>query len=132
MSKLGYPEVRVYGELTNDDASIDIITGTTSLPSGSTSYSYTMQYLCVEKLAYSIHKPAKGGGGKWRFQDQDDNILWETDVNGVKEISLDFGEDGVPWPFETTIQTIVHGAAGDQASLWFNLTGHTDSIGITT
>jgi len=132
MSKYGYPEVRVYGQLTNDNAVIDIIAGTVNIPTGSTSYSNTMQYLCVEKLTYSIYKPAKGGGGKWRFQDQDGNTFWETDVNGVKEISLSFGEEGIPWPFESRIQSIVHGAAGEQASLWFGLEGHTDSESVTT
>lgn len=131
MSKYGYPEVRVYGQLTNDSAVVDIIAGSESYLSGSTTQA-TMQYLCVEKLTYSVHKPAKDGGGKWRFQDAEGNYFWETDVNGVKEISLDFGEDGMPWPFDTRIQTIVHGAAGDQASLWFSLVGHTDSEGITT
>ena len=131
-NKYGCRNILAYGHLTNDTPELTIVTGTTNIPSGSTSWSDTVQYLRVTNLNYSIYQPAKGGGGKVRFQDQAGNERWHFDVNGVKEISQDFGEEGVPWEFEQDIKAIVYGAADEQAKLWISVTGHIEITGKTT
>ncbi len=125
-----YPQVQVYAELTNDDPEMIIVRGTTTLTP--LQLSTHISYLRVEKMSFSVHQAAKGGGGKLRFQDQQGNIFWHVDVNGVKDVSLDFGEEGISWAIRHDIKAILYGAAEEQAKVWFGLDGHIDITGGTS
>ncbi len=133
-NKAGCRNIIAYAHLTNDTPEMTIVSETTNLPSGSTSYSDTLQYLRVTNLNYSIYQAAKGGGGRLRFVDQasTQTEFWEIDVNGVKEIAHDFGEEGMPWPFERNVKAIMHGAGVEQAKIYLSLTGYIDITGKTT
>ena len=131
-NKWGCRNIIAYGQLTNSTPELTIVTGSTNIPTGSTSYSDTLQYLRVTNLNYSIYQAAKGGGGKVRVQDQAGNERWHFDVNGVKEISYDFGEEGMPWEFERDIKFVLYGAADEQAKLWISVNGHIEITGKTT
>lgn len=120
-----YPKVLAYGELTNDNPEMTIVReSTTILPA-----EVYVQYLRVDNISLSVYQAAKGGGGKLRFFDQatTQSSLWEIDVNGVKDINLPFGEEGVPWPFERDIKAILHGAGVEQARVWLSVEGHIDT-----
>jgi hypothetical protein len=119
-----YPQIIAWGLLTNDSPELTIVLGSDD--------EITYQYLRVERINFSIYQAAKGGGGKLRFQDQDGSIFWEADVNGVKDISMDFGQEGMPWRFKEDIKALVCNAITEQAKLWLHVEGHIDLTGGTS
>ena len=133
-NKWGCRDITAYKMLDNDDPEMTIVSETTNLPSGSTSYSDTLQYLRVQNLNLTVYQAAKGGGGKLKIFDQasTNTQYWIFDVNGVKDIPLSFGEVGIAWAFERNIKLVLYGAAVEQAKVCVGLTGYIDTVGNTT
>ena len=115
-TKYKYPQWRCNGVVDNENASLDL----KSAPGED-------QYIHIEKMVISIYQAAKSGGGKLRLQDTDgDNIYPIINVDGVKDISFDFGEEpGLQIGPNLGIQAVLYGAAGDQASVSIVANGHT-------
>jgi len=115
-TKYKYPQVEIFASIDNDAASVDLMDAP-----GETQYNH------IEKLMVNIHQAAKGGGGKLRFQDDRGTVIGPViDVNGIKDFTLDFGEDpGLKVGPNLAIQAVTYGAAIEQAKLYLNGVGHT-------
>src|SRR3990167_2669790 len=104
-SRYEYPQVSVSGQATNEDASVDLVSNP-----GSTMFVY------IEKLDLSVFKASSGGGGIAEIKDTDGNVIYTINTDGVKDISLDFGEEGLKIGPNLGIQLAVSGAQSGQAS----------------
>ena len=115
-TKYTYPQVEISASIDNENPSADLMDAP-----GDTQYNH------IEKLVVNIHQAAKGGGGKLRLQDSRGTILGPIiDVNGIKDFTLDFGEDpGLNAGDNLAIQAIVYGAQTEQAKLYLTGNGHT-------
>ena len=115
-TKYKYPQWRCSSFADNDNASLEL----QSSPGED-------QYVHIEKMNISIYQAAKGGGGKLRLQDTDGTIIYPLiNVDGVKDISLDFGEEpGLQIGPDAGIQAILYGAKDGQASVSITANGHT-------
>lgn len=108
-----YPQVRGYGEATNETGMVDIIAnpGTTL-------------YLYLDQGVISVYKPAAGGGGITRLQDTDGNIVLTVSADNVSVVPLNWGDEGLRLGPNVGLQLIVAGGATAQASVSVALTGH--------
>jgi len=118
-----YPQVIAYAHLDNEDPELTIVEGSDD--------GITTQWLRVENMALSVDEAAKGGGGKLRIYGEGStaSTFWEFDVNGVKDITLNFGQEGIPYPFKSDVKAILYGAQEEQASVYFGFYGHKDITG---
>jgi len=107
-----YPQVSVVGEVTNELAQLVLLTDTS-----------TTMHLHIEQLAVSVYEPATGGGGKFRLQDENGDVIWTTNADGVKDLTLDFGEEGLKRE-SVNLQAVVYGAGTKQASVSVLVKGH--------
>src|SRR3990167_4429332 len=82
--RLEYTQLNEAVTVTNDDASKDLV----ATP-GSGIYVY------IEKLNISVYEAAIGGGGVIGIIDTLGASIYKTNADGVKDISLDFGEEGL-------------------------------------
>lgn len=108
-----YPQVNCVGEVTNDSANLDLVA-----VQGSTMYIY------IENINFSVYEAAIGTGGKFRLQDTLGNIIYSVNTDSVKDIPLNFGEEGIKIGPGVGIQAIVYGAGVTQASVSVALSGH--------
>ncbi|TAL13928.1 hypothetical protein EPN95_04545 [Patescibacteria group bacterium] len=108
-----YPQINAAGQATNEGASVDLVSNP-----GSTMFVY------IEKLDLSVFKAASGGGGIAEVKDTDGNVIYTISVDGVKDIPLDFGEEGLKVGPGVGIQLAVSGAQSEQASVSAALSGH--------
>lgn len=108
-----YPQVNVAGQVTNTDASLDLVTN----PG-------TDMFVCIERLSLSVFVAASGGGGIAEVRDTDGNIIKTINVDGVKDISFDWGDEGLKIGPNVGIQVSVSGGQTKQASVSIGLAGH--------
>lgn len=114
-TKYKYPQWTCAGNVDNDNAEFTI----QDRPGED-------QYVHIEKLDVSIYKAAQGSAGKLRLQDNLGETIHTINVDGVKDISFDFGEDpGLKIGPDKAVQAILYGAGGDQAAVSIIANGHT-------
>ena len=108
-----YPQINIAGEVTNDTGVLELVAPDIN------------KYTYIEKLVISVYEPASGGG-KFRLQDSDGNPIYTINADGVRDIPLDFGEEGlkVSDSVDMGLVAIVYGAQIKQASVSVALTGH--------
>lgn len=85
------------------------------------------QYLYIEKISFSVHKAAIGGAGVCTVQTNEGAVVWTINADGVKDFTIDWGEEGVKVGTEMDpgLQAVVSGA-GTQASVSVGITAHYD------
>jgi len=80
-------------------------------------------YVYIEKIIISIYKAAEGSGGILEFMDAVGNTFYRTNVDGVRDLSLDFGIEGIKISKTSGIHVLLSGA-DVQASASIMITGH--------
>jgi hypothetical protein len=113
-SKAQFTQVYGYGNVTNDAASLDIV----AAPGNGL-------HIYIEKLYLNVYEPAIGSGGICKLIDTNGVEYFPVNVDGVKEISFDFGNYG--WRIPTAnvgLQLVVSDANTKQASVSVILKGH--------
>lgn len=117
--------------LTNDDASDNVIpelSGHTQTVRDLISQHMSQTknfYLYLEKGKISVYKAAEGSGGILELADTNGGVFDRINVDGVKDILLDYGTEGLKVSTDTDIgiQALVTGAT-TQASVSVALIGH--------
>jgi hypothetical protein len=112
-SRYQYPQFNEVGEVTNSSASLELVASPGSA-----------LYLNVERVAISVYRAAVGGGGIARLQDTSGNTIYTVNADGVKDVSLDLGDEGFQIGPNVGIQLVVGGAQGEQASVSCAISGH--------
>ena len=115
LNKNGHPWYTAVGTVTEDDASLELVAAG----------AVTNLYRYIEKLSFSVYKAAIGGGGILEIRDTDGNIFWTINVDAVKDIHLDWGEEGVKVSNVKNLglEAVLSGA-GTQASVSIGVSGH--------
>jgi hypothetical protein len=108
-----YPQVSAFGAATEDDGHVDLVAN----PG-------TVTYVCIEHMNISVYEAAAGGGGVAEIKDTDGDLIYSVNADGVKDIPLEFGEEGLKIGPNKGIQLVVSGAQTKQASVSVALTGH--------
>lgn len=111
-NKYDYPQVNEVGEVTNDDASLEIV----EAPGEGL-------YLFIERLNISVYEPGQSGA-MLRIQDTNGESKYTINAEGVKDISLDFGDEGYRLDANVGLQVVAYGSQGEQASVSVALSGH--------
>jgi len=86
-------------------------------------------YFYLEKLDFSVSKAAIGGEGVCQVKDTRGNVVWEINVDVVKDVPIDFSPDGVKLndqPVEG-LTAVVSGAL-TQATVSVAVVGHLDRV----
>jgi hypothetical protein len=112
-SRYEYPQVSAAVDVSNAAGSQDLV-----------SDQGDAVYLYVEKLNISVYRAATGGGGIVRVQDSDGNTVWTSSADGVKDLVLDWGTEGLRLGPGVGLQAIVANAQGEQASASVGVKGH--------
>jgi len=108
-----YPQVNGYANLTNEAASADLI----SNPG-------TGIYLYLERGNLSVHKMAADIGGKCELKDTNGNVIFTIDTDSLRDVPLNFGDEGIKLGPEVGLQAVVSGGGIEQASVAVALSGH--------
>ncbi len=77
----------------------------------------------IERFHFSVYDAADGEGGVLELLDENGTVLWRTNVDGIKDVPLDFGEYGMKVGKISSIHALVTGA-NTQAKIWIGITGH--------
>lgn len=112
-SKYQYPQLNIVGDVDNEDGNIDLVA---VQPSD--------LYIFIEKLTFSVYDKALDSGGKFRVQDTLGNYIYTVNADATKDISLNFGNEGLRIGPGVGIQAIVYGANVTNASVSVALIGH--------
>ena len=114
LNKNGHPWYTGVGTVSEDNASLELVAA-----------AVTNLYRYVEKLTFSVSKAAIGGGGILEIRDTDGIIFWTINVDAVKDIPLDWGEEGVKVGTlkNLGLEAVLSGA-GTQATVSIGVTGH--------
>ena len=111
-----YHQLGATAILSNDDASVDVIPNPEQ-----------GMYLYVEKMNVSVYESAIGGGGILELVDTDGDVFYRTNVDGIKDLFLDFGREGIRVGVirDLGLQGILSGA-DTQASVSLAIVAHLD------
>lgn len=112
-NKYKYQQISATGQVTNAEASLEIV----SNPGSDI-------YLSIEKVNFSVFEAAIGGGGICELKDTDGNVLYTFNVDGVKDIPLDWGDEGLEIGPGKGLQFVVSGADTKQASVSIAIHAH--------
>lgn len=82
------------------------------------------QYLYVEKIHISVYRAAAGGGGLVQVLDTSGTPIWAVSADGVKDLTMDFGDEGLRIGPALGLQAVSGGANGDQASANVGVIAH--------
>jgi len=110
---LDYPAINVTGIVDNNNASLDIVS---ALGSG--------MYIRLKKVSFSVVEPAIGGGGICQLKDTEGINIYKFNVDGVKDITLDFGLVGYEISINKGLQFVVAEGATKQATVQIALSGY--------
>ena len=113
--KYEYPQANGIGTVTEDEASITLIPDTKN-----------ELYLYVERIGISVYRAAIGGGGILQIKESDgDAIIWTVNVDGIKDVSIDWGDEGAKASNNqgTGLIAVLSGA-DTQASVSIGITAH--------
>ena len=109
-----YKQVNASAQVTNEAAAADLITNPGSVT-----------YICVERVVFSVYEAAIGGGGICELKDTDGNVIYTINADGVKDVTFDFGDEGLKKGPNVGLKAQVSGAATKQASVSIAVSGHT-------
>lgn len=112
-NRIEYPQVSSSGVATNDDASLDLV----SNPG-------TTMFVNITRINISVYEAAAGGGGVAEIKDTDGNIIYKINADGVKDISLNYGYEGLKKGPNVGVQVVVSGAQTKQASVSVAIMAH--------
>ena len=112
-SRYEYPQVNATGEVSNDAGSLDLVSNPGSV-----------LYLYLDRLNISVFRAASGGGGYVRVQDTDGSHVWTVNADGVKDVSLNWGDEGLKLGPGVGLQVVTAGAQSDQASASVSVAAH--------
>lgn len=112
-SRYEYPQFNAVGTVSNETGSLTLVA-----EPGPTLYLY------VEKISISVFSAAVGGGGVVRVQDTLGNNVWTVNADGVKDVILSFGEEGVRVGQGVGLVAVTADAGGNQASASVGVAGH--------
>lgn len=116
-NKYDYPQIERSGSVDNDSARYLFRTAT-DISEG--------WHIFVETIHISVYEAAIGGGGILEIRDIEggDVFLYKMNVDGVKDITLNFGDAGIRTGTNGMGEIILHGAETKQASASIHWTGH--------
>lgn len=100
-------------ELSNESASVQLVA-----QPGST------LYLFLERLDISVSKAATGGGGEIIVKNSTGDTVWRVNADGVKDVSLNWGEEGVRTGPGEGLVAVTANAQGNQAQASVAFVGH--------
>jgi len=113
-----------YGEVTNDDASLELVTAS-EVTVNIDRFRSDTRYLHLEKITFSVYSGAEGGGGLFRIQSTEGTVIFTIDANNpYPPITLDWGPNGTCLPANEGLQIIVYNAAITNASVSVSFVGH--------
>lgn len=113
-SKYQYSQINESGIVTNEAASLELVANPGSA-----------RYIKMEKFAISVYEAAQGGGGTLEIKDTLGNTIYKMNVDGIKDFSIDFGDEGREVGPGVGLQAQVANAATKQASVSVAVIGHT-------
>jgi len=115
-----YEQENAIGIVEEDNASLELIPTT----HGPRQTPYDL-YLYIEKITFSVYKAAIGGGGICNIQTDEGDVVWTINVDGIKDFTVDWGEEGVKvgTDMDPGLQAVVSGA-DTQASVSVGITAH--------
>ena len=113
------PQLTANVIVDNETASQDLITEPTIVNTGG-------NYLYMERLIVSVYSPSHGGG-MLELKDSTGDVKWRTNVDGVKDLNLDFGEQGLYIGQNTGLKAVVSGSQGENAGVSVIFLGHTSN-----
>jgi hypothetical protein len=103
--------------VTNEAASLELVASLGSVT-----------YLYIEKLDISVFKAATGGGGEIIIKDTDGGVVWRINADGVKDMSLSWGDNGLRVGPGVGLQAVTANAGGEQAEASVSVAGHTSTF----
>jgi len=116
-NKAQFTQIYAYGDVSNENASLEIVVPRTN-----------SQYIYIEKIYLSVYKAAIGGDGVVKLIDTDGVVIFTINVDGIKDLPLDYGSYGFRIPTANVgLQFVVSGAGTGQASVSVTLKGHLDN-----
>jgi hypothetical protein len=77
----------------------------------------------MERLVISVFTPAQGGGNL-ELIDSDGNVKWRTNADSVKDLDLNFGEQGIYIGQNTGLKAAVSGSQIENAGVSVIFIGH--------
>lgn len=115
-----YLQHNATGVVSEESASLQIIPATHGLKGDK----YDL-YLYVEKIHFSVYKAAIGGGGICTIQTNDADHVWTIDVDGIKDVVVDWENEGVKVSDvkDPGLQAVLSGA-DTQASVSIGIVAH--------
>ena len=113
MNKYDYPRVNAVGQITNDSATLDLVPAVGA-----------DLYLFAERIVFSVYEASEGGGGICEVKDTDGDVIYTISVDGIKDITLDFGEEGIEVGKGVGLQAVLSGGVVKQASVSIAYRGH--------
>lgn len=115
-----YLQLNATGIVDEDNASLQIIPATHGLAGSK----YDL-YLYVEKIVFSVYKAAVGGAGICTIQSNEADIIWTINVDGIKDVTIDWEDEGVKVGTvkDIGLQAVLSGA-DTQASVSIGVTAH--------
>ena len=109
-----YDRLTTRAELTDNNISATMITNVVD-----------NMYLYVDRIVLSVYEAADGGG-ILQILDSDGGTIWKTNVDGIKDLVIPFGDKGTKIGMNQGAQAILVGASL-QASVCLSLEYHTDA-----
>lgn len=113
-NKYKYQQISATGQVTNDAASLEVVSNPGS-----------ELYLSLESINFSVFAAAIGGGGICELKDTDGDVIYTFNVDGIKDIPLKFGDEGLEIGPNKGLQFVVSGADNKQASVSIAIHAHT-------
>jgi len=115
-SKADFPQANAFGIVSHDEAMLQIVPVVTR---------HATLYLYVEKIQFSVYKPAIGGFGILTIQTNDGDEVWAINTDEVGKSEVDWGELGAKISDTENIglQAVLSGA-DTQASVAVGITCH--------
>lgn len=110
--KTWHTQINAHAIVTDDDASADLFEANSD-----------GQYLYLDNAIISVYKASDGAGGILEFLDTDGVVIHRMNADGVKDVFMPIGNEGLRIGQNTGIQILVSGA-DMQASVSVIATGH--------
>lgn len=81
-------------------------------------------YLWIERLNISVSKAATGGGGEVIVQTTAGTVIYRVNADGVKDVPLNWGDEGLRVGPGVGLQAVTANAQGNQATASVAVSGH--------
>lgn len=112
-NKHQYTQKNNSGIVDNDTASFELISNPGSVT-----------YVMIERLVCSVVEAAQGGGGICEIKDTIGDVIYSFNVDGIKDISFDFGDEGRRVGPNSSVSAVVSGAGSKQAKVSVAIAAH--------